>query len=166
MVPLDADSSTSLDGSSEEPFGPLVSGRGRLWCTGGKQPAGAGGDSSRGLALLPPSPMLPSRPYCTSLLSDLSHPLPPRQALLAVGFTQLEFERLQRLLHGELEAHMVRLVPGTTAALSSSLGAALEQDPPPPFEQAPLGTRRVLFLSGMYAAEVMEIIAAVRERGA
>jgi len=32
--------------------------------------------------------------------------------------------------------------------------------------QAPLGTRRVVFLSGMYAAEVMETISAFREAGA
>lgn len=31
--------------------------------------------------------------------------------------------------------------------------------------QAPLGTRRVCFLSGMYAGEVMETIAAFREAG-
>ncbi|KAI7836364.1 hypothetical protein COHA_009757 [Chlorella ohadii] len=109
MVALDANSSGSLDGSSEEPFGPL--------------------------------------------------------ALLAVGFAAHEFERLQRLLHEEMEAEMVKLVPASVSMLEGSLGAALEREPVPAFEQAPLGTRRVVFLSGMYAAEVMETISAFREAG-
>ena len=49
--------------------------------------------------------------------------------------------------------------------MGGSLGAALEAQPVPAFEQAPLGTRRVCFLSGMYAAEVMETISAYREIG-
>ncbi|EFN52856.1 hypothetical protein CHLNCDRAFT_138333 [Chlorella variabilis] len=109
MMPLDASSSGSLDGSSEAPFGPL--------------------------------------------------------ALLAVGFTQDEFQRLRRLLHEEMEAEMVKVIPAPASAWDGTLGAALELEPVPQFEQAPLGTRRVLFLSGMYAAEVMETIAAVREAG-
>ncbi|KAL4439987.1 hypothetical protein ABPG75_002988 [Micractinium tetrahymenae] len=109
MVTLDAGSSGSLDGTSEEPFGPL--------------------------------------------------------AILAVGFTQQEFERLQRLLHEDMDAGMVKAIPAPAAAMVGSLGAALELDPVPAFEQAPLGTRRVCFLSGMYAAEVMETIAAFREAG-
>jgi hypothetical protein len=58
-----------------------------------------------------------------------------------------------------------QVVPAPAAALAGTLGAALSLDPPPPFEPAPLGTRRILFLSGMYAAEVMETIAAFREAG-
>lgn len=87
------------------------------------------------------------------------------QALLAVGFTQLEFQGLQRLLSRDLGADMVRLVPGTPLLLAGPLGAALEADPTPAYEAAPLGTRRVVFMSGMYAAEVMEVIGAMRESG-
>ncbi|PSC73792.1 Uncharacterized conserved UCP014543 [Micractinium conductrix] len=86
-------------------------------------------------------------------------------AILAVGFTQPEFERLRRLLHVDMEAEMVKVVPAPASAMASSLGAALELDPVPAFEQAPLGTRRVCFLSGMYAAEVMETIVAFKEAG-
>ncbi|KAL4420278.1 hypothetical protein ABPG77_005618 [Micractinium sp. CCAP 211/92] len=109
MVALDASSAGSLDGSSEEAFGPM--------------------------------------------------------AVLAVGFTQQEFERLRRVLHEDMDAGMVKVIPAPTAAMAGSLGAALEMEPVPEFEQAPLGTRRVCFLSGMYAAEVMETIAAFREAG-
>jgi hypothetical protein len=59
----------------------------------------------------------------------------------------------------------LQVVPASAAAMGGSLGAALEVEPVPAFEQAPLGTRRVCFLSGMYAAEVMETISAYREIG-
>jgi hypothetical protein len=59
----------------------------------------------------------------------------------------------------------LQVVPASAAAMGGSLGAALEAEPVPAFEQAPLGTRRVCFLSGMYAAEVMETISAYREIG-
>lgn len=136
--------------------------------------------------------------------------IPRMQALLAVGFTAPEFERLRRLLHEEMEAEMVKvglgpggyfaprsapaatavgtanrtatwlvcvcgsgansagaptalcpsqralphvpvatpgcspvslvqLVPASTAMLTGSLGAALEQDPVPQFEQVRRG---------------------------
>ena len=60
---------------------------------------------------------------------------------------------------------LLQVVPASAAAMGGSLGAALEVEPVPAFEQAPLGTRRVCFLSGMYAAEVMETISAYRETG-
>lgn len=127
---------------------------------------------------------------CPALLVHSSW-YPPHcstQALLVVGFAAHEFERLQRLLHEEMEAEMVKvgapcmtawaaaagaawclavmtslhdgrsawtatlaapcvargvaapaavlqLVPASAAMLEGSLGAALEQEPVPPFEQ-------------------------------
>ena len=82
MVQLDADSSGSLDGSGEAPFGAL--------------------------------------------------------AVLAVGFTAQEFSRLRRLLHEDMGASMVTVIPATAAAMEGTLGAALEQDPAlTEFEQVP-----------------------------
>ena len=77
MVQLDASSSGSLDGSSEEPFGEL--------------------------------------------------------ALLAVGFTQLEFDRLRRLLHEDMEAEMVKVrlpSPCSPALLARSAFAAAAASSP------------------------------------
>lgn len=84
-------------------------------------------------------------------------------AMLAVGYLPEEFQRLQDLLI-ELEAEMIKLLPCTNAHLEGTLGDALSADPTPA-EQLPLGTQRVIFLSGMYAAEVMEVIAFYKESG-
>jgi hypothetical protein len=59
----------------------------------------------------------------------------------------------------------LQVIPAPAAAMEGSLGAALEATPAPGWEAPPLGTRRVVFLSGMYAAEVMETISAYREAG-
>jgi hypothetical protein len=82
-------------------------------------------------------------------------------AILAVGLPAEEHAALAALLI-EMGADELQLIPCTAAMLGGSLGEALEAAPPPPHEPPRLGARRVLFLSGMYAAEVMEVVAAVR----
>lgn len=49
----------------------------------------------------------------------------------------------------------LQLLPCTPAMLDGTLGDALSSEPGR-HEALPLGTRRVVFLSGMYALEVME----------
>ncbi|GAB4813709.1 hypothetical protein N2152v2_000755 [Parachlorella kessleri] len=84
-------------------------------------------------------------------------------AMLAVGYAAEEFQRLKELLL-DLEADMIKLVPCSRAMLGGTLGEALSSQPGR-HEQLPQGTQRVIFLSGMYAMEVMEIIALYREAG-
>ena len=62
----------------------------------------------------------------------------------------------------------LQLIPASAAMLGGSLGEALESDPPPfssALEAQQQQQQRVVFLSGMYAAEVFEVIAAYRELG-
>lgn len=106
--PLDPQSTGSVDGSSEQAFGPL--------------------------------------------------------AVLAVGLPADEHALLRALLDG-MGADDVRLVPCTPSMLQGSLGAALDVDPLPAHQPPPLRLPRVLFLSGMYAAELVEVVGAVRESG-
>ena len=84
-------------------------------------------------------------------------------AMLAVGFLEEEFAFLQDILD-EMGAAEVQLVPCTSTLLDGTLGEALSMDPLPAHEP-PIseGTQRVVFLSGMYASEVIEVVAALRE---
>ncbi|KAG2433414.1 hypothetical protein HXX76_008472 [Chlamydomonas incerta] len=84
-------------------------------------------------------------------------------AVLLVGFMAEEVEQFRKFMI-DMEADMVKLVPASPAMMAGTLGAALESDFPQ-YEQAPLGTRRTVFLSGMVGAEIMEVIAAYKEEG-
>lgn len=84
-------------------------------------------------------------------------------AMLVVGFLAEEFDILQSLLD-EMGAEEVQLVPCTAKMLHGTLGEALSAYPAPPHEApTPLGVQKVVFLSGMYASEVIEVVAALRE---
>jgi Domain of unknown function (DUF3783) len=101
-------------------------------------------------------------------------------AMLAVGFLPEEFAALQQLLD-DIGADEVNLIPCTEKIIkqNKSLGEALSLDPPPPFENTNfsfsssntsgggnVGTntnQKVIFLSGMYASEVIEVVGAIRE---
>lgn len=94
-------------------------------------------------------------------------------ALLAVGFLEHEFKELQELLN-ELGAEQVLVIPCAPSMLQASLGEALSVDSPPPYHPPCVGkesgdidsescTRKVIFLSGMYAGEVVDVVAMVRE---
>ncbi len=93
MVALDASSAGSLDGSSEEAFGPLASAWPRR-----RAPA-ACGPASGACAILD---------VCKPLKLVPLDPGNAPQAVLAVGFTQQEFERLRRVLHEDMDAGMVK----------------------------------------------------------
>lgn len=101
-------------------------------------------------------------------------------AMLAVGFLAEEFAVLQQLLD-EIGADEVKLIPCTQKLIKEkkTLGDALSLDPPPPHE-APssyfssssnssntisnnTSSRKIIFLSGMYASEVIEVVGAIRE---
>lgn len=82
-------------------------------------------------------------------------------AMLAVGLLPEEFATLQSLLI-ELGAEEVALIPCTAAMMNCTLGDAVSVDAVPQYETPVLGTRRVVFLSGMYASEVIEVVAALR----
>lgn len=94
-------------------------------------------------------------------------------ALLAVGFLEEEFRALKEILN-ELGAEQVLVIPGTPAMLQATLGEALSVESPPPYqpplasgedsnEQSDGDTKKVVFLSGMYAGEVIDVVATIRE---
>ncbi len=97
-------------------------------------------------------------------------------AMLAVGFLAEEFNALQTLLD-DIGADEVKLVPCTVKLIKeNTLGEALSLDPPPAHENLASYfssststsssnsiTQKVIFLSGMYASEVIEVVGAVRE---
>lgn len=99
-------------------------------------------------------------------------------AILAVGLLAEEFSALQELLL-EIEAHMIALIPADRAAFGKALGdafipavakeaaedAGIPAPPLPRHEDPESGTPRVLFLSGMYSSEVVEVVAAVKSLG-
>lgn len=86
-------------------------------------------------------------------------------AVLAVGFLAAEFAALQDLMD-EIGAEEVALVPATRGLLGGTLGEALSADPPPDHPgdgEAGPPPQKILFLSGMYASEVVEVVSAVKE---
>ncbi|KAL6763356.1 hypothetical protein V8C86DRAFT_2499491 [Haematococcus lacustris] len=85
------------------------------------------------------------------------------QTVLLVGFSAEEVEDFRRLLLA-MEADMFKVSPCTRAMLAGRLQEALEADCPD-WEQLPLGTRRCIVLSGMFGAEVVDVVAAYRESG-
>lgn len=84
-------------------------------------------------------------------------------AVLLVGFLSEEVDAFRKLML-DMEADMVKIIPCTRAQLGSSLQQALESEYPV-YEQPPLGTRRTVFLSGMFGAEVVDVIGGYRESG-
>ena len=105
FVPLDSSESRSLDGSSDETFGPL--------------------------------------------------------ALLAVGLVKKEFLLLQQLML-EMGADEVTLIPYTSKMVGKSLGEALDIEIVPEHEEPCNQGTPVVFLSGMYSSEVVEVVTALR----
>jgi hypothetical protein len=109
-------------------------------------------------------------------------------AMLAVGFLAEEFTALQSLLD-EIGADEVNLIPCTQELIKEkTLGEALSRNPPPPHEHPAAyfsttttsssgnttsfsggdsiintSSQKVIFLSGMYASEVIEVVGALKE---
>lgn len=84
-------------------------------------------------------------------------------AVLLVGFQETDFAAFQQLMN-DMEADMVPLYCADGVAMRRSLQSALEEGKPG-FQPAPLGTRRAVILSGMYTAEVVDIVSMYREEG-
>ncbi|PNH05255.1 hypothetical protein TSOC_008495 [Tetrabaena socialis] len=84
-------------------------------------------------------------------------------AVLLVGFQAEEVEAFRRVMI-EMEADMVKLVPCSPAMMAGTLQQALESEFPK-YEQPPLGTRRMAFLSGMFGSELVEVIGAYKDAG-
>lgn len=78
---------------------------------------------------------------------EVPEPLGPL-AMLLVGFTEEEMERVRNMLVMDLEADMVKLLSCTKAMLGMTLGEALEQSATTKFEQ--LLRRKTLICSGKY----------------
>jgi hypothetical protein len=73
------------------------------------------------------------------------------QALLQVGFSQSEFQKIQDFML-EMDADMVTLYSADAAVLKKPLCDAFEGEPG--FKDAPEGTPRAIIMSGMYTSEV------------
>ena len=82
-------------------------------------------------------------------------------AVALVGFSQTEYDQFRGLLQ-QMEADFVKTIPCSAAHLGASLQTVLHLENVK-FESGPLGLRRTIFLSGMYASEVHEIISAYRD---
>ena len=87
-------------------------------------------------------------------------------SMLAVGFLAEEFQTIREILD-EIGAEEVTLVPCTDSMLNKTLGEALSIDPVPPHEDPSVrrynANEKVLFLSGMYASEVVEVVGILKE---
>jgi hypothetical protein len=91
--------------------------------------------------------------------------------VLAVGLLAREFRALRELLD-DIGAEQVDLLSCLPEMLDGtcSLGEALSMkssssSSSEAFVASPLGTRRVIFLSGMYGAEVIDVVGAMRVSG-
>ena len=82
-------------------------------------------------------------------------------AVALVGFSQTEYDQFQDLLR-QMDGDCVKTIPCSASHLGASLQTVLHLENVE-FESGPLGLRRTIFLSGMYAAEVHEIISAYRD---
>lgn len=85
-------------------------------------------------------------------------------AVLLIGFLPEDYAAFCSLME-DMEADMVKVVPCTKVMMSGTLQEALEVQEPPSYEQPALGQRRALVLSGMYGAEVIEVVSAYKEAG-
>lgn len=83
------------------------------------------------------------------------------QAVLLVGFQAEDFDSFQGLML-DMDADMVSLHCCDAAMLAGTLREALTASSPG-WRPAPLGTRRAVILSGMYTAEVLDVVGAYRD---
>lgn len=84
-------------------------------------------------------------------------------AVLLIGFLQGDVEKFRKMM-ADMDADMVKIIPCSQRMLDQTLQNALESSPPK-FEQAPLGQKTAVILSGMYASEIVEVISAYKENG-
>ncbi|KAG2491634.1 hypothetical protein HYH03_010005 [Edaphochlamys debaryana] len=84
-------------------------------------------------------------------------------AALLVGFMAEEVQGFRQLM-ADMEAEGVKIIPCTPAQLKGTLSAAFEAETPA-YQQPPLGTRRTVFLSGMFGGEMVDVIASYKETG-
>jgi hypothetical protein len=84
-------------------------------------------------------------------------------AILLVGFMKDEYLKVLELMVA-MEAVDVSVIPCSRSLIKGTLADALNSNGVE-YEAPPLGTRRAVFLSGMYGSEVMEAIGAYREAG-
>ena len=85
-------------------------------------------------------------------------------AVLLVGFMEEDYLSFLELM-AEMEADEVSVIPASKQMLEMTLGQALQQSNKIDYETPPLGTRRAMFLSGMYGSEVMEVVSAYKSYG-
>lgn len=85
-------------------------------------------------------------------------------AILLVGFMKEEYVQVLDLM-AEMEAEEVKVIPCSKTMLKGTLSEALHSQLAVEYEAPPLGTRRAIFLSGMYGSEVMEVVGGYREAG-
>lgn len=91
--------------------------------------------------------------------SDTFGPL----AVLLVGFLVDELERFRKVMN-DMDADIVKIIPCTRDLMKCTLQEALDSTYPR-YEEPPLGQRRMVIMSGMHAAEVMEVISAYKDSG-
>jgi hypothetical protein len=84
-------------------------------------------------------------------------------AILLVGFMKDEYLRVRELMD-DMEAENVSVIPCSRALMKGTLVDALNSNGVK-YEAPPLGTKRAVFLSGMYGSEVMNVIGEYREVG-
>lgn len=85
--------------------------------------------------------------------------------MLLVGFEAEDFDSFQSLML-DMDADMVSLHCCDAPMLAGTLREALESSAPgwrPAPLGTPLGTRRAVILSGMYTAEVLDVVGAYRD---
>jgi len=82
-------------------------------------------------------------------------------AVVLVGFGRDEYRQFQAMLRA-MEADAVKLIACPPARLAAPLMQVLDLDEVE-FEEGPMGLRRTVILSGMYASEVQEVLSAYRD---
>eukprot|EP00884_Botryococcus_braunii_P008590 jgi/Botrbrau1/17732/Bobra.0166s0152.2 len=120
--------------------------------------AGQNGDIDDGGPVL-----VPLNPDSQEGLGGTSEGLFGPLACLLIGFLHSEVD-IFRAFMNEMEADIVKVISCSNKMLEWRLGDALEA-PVPPYEQLKLGTPRAVILSGMYAAEVLEVISCYKDSG-
>ena len=82
-------------------------------------------------------------------------------AVLLLGFSFPEYHTFQEMLNS-MNADMINLIPCPPSKMEAPLEEVIHLEGVA-FKEGPLGLRRTVILSGMYASEVQEVIAAYRE---
>lgn len=82
-------------------------------------------------------------------------------AVLLVGFTRSEVFQFEKMLQ-EIDADMVKLISCPSNAMTKTLEEAISMQSNEG-ETNPMGSRRIVFLSGMVGSEVQEVICAYRD---